>query len=198
MTDEVAISNLATVAEPELPSLLDLAEEPSTGIWEGVGFGPSKNWYPAVILEGYAAKNGTQWKTEDTASKDNSSRNMRLCFDVTNNKGEKRQTFESYNYRLEDLTAERITAVKAAREMYKGSRGAWPNKDLQRSSLALASLGAIERSLGFKLKRTDAGWLDVSVFIGQKLDVRLRAEVTEKGTYNAVAEIAKAGERTGK
>jgi hypothetical protein len=198
MTDDVAISNLATVAEPELPSLLDLADEPSTGNWEGVGFGPNKNWYPATVLAGYATKNGTQWQTEDTASKDGSSRNLRICYEVVNNKGEKRNTFESYNYRLEDLTAERIAAVKAAREMYKGTKGKWPNSDIQRSSLALASIGGLERAFGFRLKRTDAGWLDTSIFVGQKCDVRLGTETTERGTYNVVAEIAKAGERTAK
>lgn len=203
MTEDISsisIANLQTTAEPEIPSLLDLADEPSTGVWEGQGFGPHKNWYPATILEGYATKNGTQWLTQDTPSKDGSSRNLRLCFELTSAKGEKRNTFASYNYRLDDLTVERIQAVKNAREMFKGKKGKWSNADIQRSSLALASLGGLERSLGFKLKRTDAGFLDASVFVGQKLDVRLGVgKPNEKGaSYNEVFEIAKSGERVSK
>ena len=182
--DPNSTATMGLVSEGVIPDLSDLAEEPSQGAWPN-------GWYSAQIVEGYSTRKGTQFQTEDILAKNGESRNLRLCFVVTNAKGETRNIQEQYNYRPEDFTPERISAVKEARAEFKGVQGKWPGgaADLQRSSLALAKIGAIQKAIGFSLKSTEVG-LDASIFTGQSIDVRLT--VDEKG-YNQIKEVAKAG-----
>ncbi len=181
--------NNMTVASEEMPSLADYGREPSTGAWPD-------GWYAATILAGYATNSGHQWVTEDGPSKDGLSRNLRVCFHLKNKAGEERNYWTSFNYRLGDFTAERLGAIarvrkQAAAENWK----AWPGelKDLQRSSLAVASLGQFERALGFKLKLIPGVGLNASIFNGHQIDVRLR--MNEETSYSDVTEYAKLGER---
>lgn len=180
--------NNMTVQNEQLPSLADYAREPSQGAWPA-------GWYTAQVIEGYATGSGYQWETHDSASKDGTSRNMQICFVVTNSAGETRNIWTSFNYRLDDFTPQKLSAIAQLRKQYAGKKGAWAEKDLQRSSLAVASLGQFERALGFRLQRTEAGFLKTSIFVGQKLDVRLSINEEE---YNDVSEFAKLGERSNK
>lgn len=180
--------NNMNVQPEELPSLADYAREPSQGAWP-------KDWYKAQIIEGYATGSGYQWETHDAPSKDGTSRNMTVCFALTNSAGETRNIWVSFNYRLDDFTAQKLNAIIALRKQYAGKRGAWAEKDLQRSSLAIAQLGQFERALGFRFQRTPAGFLKTSVFVGQKMDVRLTINEEE---FNEVAEFARLGDRTDK
>jgi hypothetical protein len=194
-SNETNINNLALGDDGELPDLSDFGKEPSSGPWEHQGFGPSNNWYPAEVIEGYATASSFQWTTEDTASKDGASRNMRVCFRVTNSSNETRNIWASFNYRLDDFSARKLSAIKELREQYAGKKGAWAEKDLQRTSLAVASLGQFERAFDKKvrLSRTEAGNLNPGNLTGYKIDVRLG--VNEDG-YNTVEEYARLGERT--
>lgn len=213
------ITNLSLAAEEEL-SFEDIqrtAEEPT------VARGPwPRGWYTATIVEGYATPNGTQWRSEDQPSKDGTSRNLRVCFHLKNvaqrkeevvtvkrkgknfgpftcpalAAGEERFTWNAYNYRLFDLTKERIEAVEnirkvAAEEKWQGGR--WPDRysDLQRSSLAQGQLFQLYKAVGFAPKKVDAGFVDVQPLIGQQVDVHLGIN---EDSYNEITEIAKLGE----
>lgn len=181
------INNMSVHSE-EVPSLADYGREPSGIAWPD-------GWYKAEVIEGYATGSGFQWETGDKASKDGQSRNMTVCFVVTNREGENKNIWYSFNYRLNDFDPKRIAAVVELRKQYAGKKGAWAEKDFQRTSLAIASLGQFERALGFRLRRTPAGNLIVRPFFAQKMDVRMR---TNDEGYNDVAEFAKLDERTGK
>lgn len=171
----------------ELPSLSEFAEE-AGGAWP-VG------WYKAMVIDGYATRKGTVFTTEDTPSRDGQSRNMRLCLNVTGAAGT-RNTFDTFNYRISDFTPARLEQIKELRQQFKGTRGAWPGQaDAQRTSLAIANLGQLEKALGFRFKRHPEGYLVPGTFVGQKLDIRLG--VDDKG-YNEVTAYAAAGSRTGK
>lgn len=174
------------LAAEEVPSLLDLADDVSQGAWPN-------GWYKAQVIEGYQTKKGKQFLTEDAPSKQGDSRNLTLAITVTNVKGEERNIQDSTNYRITDFTPERISFVKEARTEYKGVKGRWPNADVQRSSLALASLGAIERAFASRFRHSPNGALVTAYFIGQKVDVRLKTN--EKG-FNEVAEYAPFGTKT--
>lgn len=177
----------ATMAE-ELPSLADFAQEPG-GAWP-------KGWYAATILEGYATPKGTVFQTLDNPSKAGDSRNLMICVSMDGGKLGTRNTFTQLNYRAGDFTADRMAAIKEAREQFKGARGAWTGQtDLQRSSLALAQLGQLEAALGFRLPLHPAGHILAAKLVGQKMDVRLGED--EKG-YNEINAFAKAGTRAKK
>ncbi len=169
-------------AVEEVPSLADFAEE-AGGAWP-------KGWYKAEIIEGYATHKGKVFTTEDTTSSKGDSRNMRLCFTVFGATGE-RTMQESFNYRPSDFSAERLQFIKEQRTEYKGVRGRWSDADAQRTSLALAKIGAIEKALGFSI-RTKDGLTTPARAVGQKIDVRLGQN--EEG-YNEITGFAKAGER---
>lgn len=185
MNEEVTLTG-APLASEELPDIADFAEEVG-GAWP-------KMWYRATIIEGYATRKGHQFITKDAPSKDGSSRNLQLCFLVTNVKGDERTLQESYNYRVSDLTPERLAHIKELREEFKSVQGQWPDRDGQRSSLAVAKLGAIKKAVGFNLTKGPDGGIMAGVFVGQQVDVLLG--IDDKG-YNFVSKIAKAGDKTG-
>jgi hypothetical protein len=186
----VDINNMS-VASEEMPSLADYGREPSTGAWPD-------GWYPTVILAGYATNSGFQWATEDTPSKDGMSRNLRVCFKMTNKAKEERNIWGSFNYRLADFTADRLAAIARVRKQAQAENwkpGAWPGelKDLQRSNLAVSTLGQFERALGFKLKLIPGTGLNASIFVGHQLDIRIA--VNPESNFSEVKEYAKLGER---
>lgn len=185
---EVSINDATEGLAGESVSLTDFAEDPS-GAW-------SPGWYKAEIIEGYATqKSGKVFTTEDSTSSKGDSRNLRLCFRVTNAKGDERTMQESYNYRPSDFTAERLTFIKEARAEYKGVKGRWSDADAQRSSLAIAKIGQFQKAIGFpQLKLTPAGGIVANVFVGQAVDVRL--SVDDNG-YNVVNAFAPTGSKTG-
>lgn len=170
------------LASEKLPNLDDFVED--------VGGSWPKGWYAAEIIEGYTTRKGTVFETGDEPSKNGDSRNLRLCLKLRNAKGEERTIQDSVNYRITDFTAERLAFIKEAREEYKGVKGRWPNADAQRSSLAVANVGAIQKATGDTFGRTPAGSLDPSTFIGKRVDVRL--SINEKD-YNEVSAYDKAG-----
>jgi hypothetical protein len=170
------------LAVEEVPSLADFAEE-AGGAWP-------KGWYRAEVIEGYATPKGKVFTTEDSTSSKGDSRNMRLCFTVFGATGD-RTMQESFNYRPSDFSAERLQFIKEQRAEYKGVRGRWSDSDAQRTSLALAKIGAIEKAVGFTL-RTKEGLTTPVRAVGQKIDVRLG--VNEEG-YNEITGFDKAGSK---
>lgn len=191
----------ATGLAPEgAPSLADIATpDEGRGAWE-------RGWYRAKILDGYTTGKGTVFETKDVTAKDPSSRNLFICFAVNGDvfvpsspdpakrklskgPGGTRNIRSTYNYRPSDLSTERVAAVKAAREHYKGVHGAWPDKAIQASSLSLGRLGQLETAVGFRLPFAD-GRFNPQPFIGQDVEVRLT--ITEEG-FSDVAAVAKAG-----
>lgn len=186
MSEEVTLNGVADdLLSEDVPSLAEYADEPG-GAW-------AKGWYTAEIIEGYSTRNGKQFVTEDEPSKRGDSRNLRMCFKVTRLNGEERNMQESFNYRVSDFTAERLQYIKEMRAEYKSVKGKWLGaEDAQRTSLAIAKLGQLEKAIGLKLKRTPQGNLVAGVFIGQKLDVYL--SVDENG-YNEVKQFAKLGDK---
>jgi hypothetical protein len=172
----------------ELPSLVDFAGEPG-GAWD-------KGWYRAEVIEGYATGKGTTFLTKDELSKGGDSRNVTFCFRVFNKAGQERTIFDQQNYRVTDFTPERLAQIKEGREANRGVKGKWTQGyqpgDLQRSSLAIATLGQFEKALGFRFKRGPNGALLPGVFIGQKVDVYLG--INKEG-YNDITEYAAAGSK---
>lgn len=170
----------ATAVAEDVPSLADFAEE-SGGAWPD-------GWYKAEIIEGYATAKGKVFTTSDGASQKGDSRNLRLCFKVTNSSGQERTMQESFNYRPSDFSPERLDFIKQARLEYANVKR-WADTDAQRTSLAIAKLGAIEKALGFTLRTKDGGMVPDRA-VGQKVDIRLT--VDEDG-YNKVSKFDKAG-----
>lgn len=171
------------LASEDVPSIADMAEEMG-GAWP-------KGWYRAEVIEGYSTRKGKVFTTEDNISQKGDSRNLRLCFRVTKGTDE-RQMQTSINYRTSDFTKERIAHVKEMREEYKGVKGRWADGDAQRSSLALARLGALEKTTKQSLKRTPEGGLVPHIFVGKKLDVYLG--VDDQG-YNEITGFAESGSK---
>jgi hypothetical protein len=181
MTDEVTLNGLTdTLTSEEVPDLSSYAEEPT-------GSALKAGWYDADVIEGYATRKGHQFATEDTVSQKGDSRNLRLCFKI----GE-RNLQESFNYRPTDFTPERLAHIKELREEFKGVKGKWADADGQRSSLAIAKLGQIQKAFGFPFKRTPSGQIVAASFVGQKVQVRVI--VNDEG-YNEVKEFAPAGSK---
>jgi hypothetical protein len=172
--------DVATVAE-EVTSLSDFAE-PTGGAWP-------KGWYAAEVIEGYKTQKGRVFETQDALSAKGDSRNVRLCLNVAGPGGD-RTMQTSLNYRPEDFTADRLAAIKQARQDHKGVQGKWSDApDLQRSSLAVGKIGQAEEAFGFALRSSD-NIIVASRALGQKVDVYLSE--TEEG-YNDVTKFAKAG-----
>lgn len=187
MTEFAEAVNLTdSLAAEAMPSLADFAEEPGGALTAG--------WYKAEIIEGYASRKGTQFETKDEVSQKGDSRNLTLCLKVSPKNADPRNMFERLNYRPTDFTPERIAYIKEARAEFKGVKGKWSDSDVQRSSLALAALGQIEKAVGLPFKRNTAGELVPTVLVGQLVDVRLR--VDDNG-YNEVTAHAPAGQFTG-
>jgi hypothetical protein len=171
------------LAVEEVASLADFAEEPG-GAW-------ASGWYKAEIIEGYTTQKGKTFLTEDGASQKGDSRNLRLCVKVFNGDSE-RTMQESFNYRPSDFTAERLAYIKEARIENKNVKGRWADADVQRSSLAIATLGQIEKALGQGFRRAN-GVLLTQPLVGKKLDVRLT--IGDNG-YNEITAFAPADSKT--
>ena len=172
----------------EMPDLSSFARPVSEGAWPA-------GWYQAKVIEGYATGSGFQWVTGDLPSKDNQSRNMTVCFSVTNSSGDERKTWTSFNYRSDDFTKQKLGAITELRQK-NAKLKQWPEKDLQRTSIAVASLGQFERAFAgmTRLKRTTQGNLATVNLIGYKMDLRL--SINDDG-FNEVEEFAPLGEKTG-
>lgn len=168
----------------DVPSLADFAEEPGGALAPG--------WYPAEIIEGYSTQKGKTFATEDTVSQKGDSRNLRLCFKVTSGSLE-RTMQDSYNYRVSDFHPDRLSFIKEMRSEFNGVQGRWSDTDAQRSSLAVAKIGAIEKALGFTLRSKAVEGMLAQRAVGNKVDVRLK--INPEG-YNEVAGFAPAGTRT--
>jgi hypothetical protein len=176
----------ADLAVEFAPSLEDFAEE-SGGAWPA-------GWYPGEIIEGYSTPKGKQFLTDDFVSGKGDSRNLRLCFRVQGALGD-RTIQEVFNYRPSDFTAERMAYVTQARLDHKGVQGKWnDDPDGQRSSLAVAKIGAIEKALGFSIHTVD-GRVVPGRAVGQKVDVRLN--INAEG-FNDITKFDKAGAKTGR
>jgi hypothetical protein len=193
VVDQVAAPdiNQMALAGEDMPSLAEMAHEPSSGAWPD-------GWYAATVLEGYATNSGHEFVTEDNPSKDGNSRNLRICIKAKNKSGEERNYFTSLNYRKGDLTAQTMGAVKSALQTAKEQKwknSEWPAewKDIHRSVIAIQGLAQLQRALGFKLGKTGEGIIKVAPFFGQKLDARLK--LNEETGYSDVMEFAKFEER---
>jgi len=170
----------------EMPSLVEFADEPG-GSWPD-------GWYGATVLEGYATKNGTVWQTADEPSKKGDSRNLRLCLKLDGGKLGTRNTFVSLNYRVDDFTSARLEQIKEMRQEFKGTQGKWPgHEDSQRTSLAIAKLGQVEKAFGFRLRRSPQGFMQPGPFVGKTVDVRLGPD--KNGQYSEVKAYAPFGSR---
>jgi len=187
MTSDVSLNGVVDDLSAEaMPDLTEFAEEPG-GAW-------TPGWYPAEIIEGYQTRKGKEFVTADSISNKGDSRNLRLCLKVVS--GDQERTMqENFNYRVTDFTPERMAFIKESRDENKGVKGAWADRDAQRSSLAIASLGQIQKAVGFGFKRTPDGALVAAPLLGQKVDVRLG--IDDKG-YNVINAFAPAGSKTAK
>jgi hypothetical protein len=177
-------------APEEMPSFADLAE-PTGGAWP-------KGWYTAEIIEGYATGNGHTFSTEDKLSNMGDSRNLIICFALDGGKlmpGQTRKTFSQLNYRVDDLTAARVAAVRKAREVFGGEKTWTGNTDIQRSSIVMGKFGQLEGALGFVLPKHPLGYFAPLQLVSQKMDVRLGED--DKG-YNVITAYAKAGTKAKK
>lgn len=187
----IDITNMA-LAEEELPSLTDIAQEPSSGAWPD-------GWYKATIIEGYSTNRGAQFETSDTLSKAGNSRNLLLCMTVQNG-AETRNMFGRLNYKLEDFDPQRLVKVKQLREQAKKEKwgNKWPDelKAFQATNLSMGRLGQIEAAVGFRFKRTQAGFINVKPLVGQQVDVHLR--LNQETSFSEITEYAKLGDRTNK
>lgn len=183
MNLEETIQGMPTEEVPTSVDLRDLASEPG-GAW-------AKGWYPGEIIEGYLA-GSHQFLTQDTVSKKGDSRNLLVCYRLTNG-AQVKTTFQQYNYRLSDFTAQRIEAVKNIRKEMGGVKGKWSGyEDLQRSSLALGQLGQLQKATGVAFTfHPDTKAILVAGLVGAKIDVRLG--IDEESGYNEVTGLAALG-----
>lgn len=169
------------LATEDVPSLSDFAEVPGGALPRG--------WYSAEIIEGYSTRSGKQFLTEDVPSQKGDSRNLRIAVKVTPRVGDPKNLFTTINYRVTDFNPDRLSYIKELRNEMKGVKGRWPDTDAQRTSLAIAFLGQLEKALGVPFKRTSQGII-VTPLIGKKVDARLN--VNEDG-YNDITAFAQAG-----
>jgi hypothetical protein len=167
----------------EILGLEEFADEPQ-GAWP-------KGWYPLEIIEGFQTKKGTVIQTSDAVSSKGDSRNLKLCVKVVGPTGE-RTMIASFNYRPTDFTPDRMAYIKEMRQENKGVRGAWADRDAQRSSLALAFIGGLSKAVGFSPKRTSDGTLVAAAYVGLKLDGYLGIDI--KG-FNEVRQFAAPGSK---
>src|SRR5216684_865203 len=160
-TSAVSLNDVTDGLSGEAVDLRSMAEEPG-GAW-------TPGWYKAEVVEGFStAKSGKVYTTEDAVSSKGDSRNLRICVRVARPDGQERTMQETFNYRPSDFTSERITFVKEARVEFKDIRS-WPDKDAQRSSLAIAKIGQFQKAI-------DVGSLKPFEFVGKRLDVRLSTD----------------------
>jgi hypothetical protein len=194
--------NESTGLAPEsAPSLADLATPE-----EGAGAWPD-GWYRGEIIAGYATGTGKAFETTDQMAKDPVSRNLFICLrldggvyvpssrkqsdrKLMQGPGGTRNIRATFNYRITDLSAERIAQIKDARERFKDVQGAWPDKSLQASSLSIGRLGQLEKAVGFKLPII-GGRTNPAPFVSQKLDVRL--SFNSETEFSDVAAVAASG-----
>lgn len=182
MTTETLDSMTTGLASEEVPSLADFAEAPGGALTSG--------WYSAEIIEGYTTrKAGKVFTTADFVSGKGDSRNLRLCFRVQVPGNDPREMQESFNYRPSDFTKERLAYITQARLDHKGVQGKWnDDPDGQRSSLAVAKIGAIEKALGFPLRTVDG--MAPAKAIGTKVDIRV---FINSDGFNEITKFDKAG-----
>lgn len=183
-------------------SRFEFAKQESTGPW-------ADGWYPGVIVPQYeAGANNTLFKTEDTLAQKGDSRNIRICFAVAREDKtaglvtiDTRYISHTVNYRMEDLTDERIAEVQAYKERQgKTPVKNWSDKDIQRSFLSYAKLHELERVLGKELTQNGSGF-DVEPLITCNADVRIYTEEKSDGSgkkFNSIGNVAPAGTRIGK
>ncbi len=186
MSTSVSLTDVTDGLAAESVSLADFAEEPG-GAWP-------TGWYKSEIVEGYStAKSGKEYHTEDAVSTKGDSRNLRLCVKITRADGDSRTLQESFNYRPSDFTAERLAFIKSSREDNKGAKGRWADTDAQRSSLAIAKIGQIQKACGHAEIKLANGGIAVGPFIGATPDVRVG--IDENG-YNIITGFSPAGTKT--
>lgn len=172
------VSLTGDLAQERVVDLSDFAEAPGGALPRG--------WYAAEVIEGYATRNGKQFVTSDTVSKNGDSRNLRLCIKVST-ATEPHNLQEVLNYRPSDFTPERLAFIKEMRSEFKGTKGRWANADVQRSSLAVASLGQVGKAMSIGTPLTAEGNIKAGAFVGKKLDVRV--SIDDNG-YNVVTGYA--------
>ena len=184
MNANVTLNGVAEglASEGRVVSLEEFADEPG-GAWQ-------KGWYPATIIEGYTTAKGKTFATEDSVSTKGDSRNLRVCLKVANGTNE-RTMQNSFNYRPSDFTAERLAFIKEAREEYRNVKGRWSDGDAQRSSLAIAKLGQVQKATLKSFIFDDH--MDVTKLFNVPVDVYL--SIDENG-YNEVTAFAPAGAKT--
>lgn len=179
-TDTITLDDAtASLTGEGAVDLGDVAEEVG-GAWPA-------GWYKAEVIEGYTTRNNKTFLTEDAPSRNGESRNARVCFRITRlvkGETEERTMQETFNYRPADFTADRIAYVKEIRQEFKNVKGAWPDKDGQRSSLALAKLGQFQKALALtSLPLTANGTINPASFVGKKLEVQLGID---ENLYNEI------------
>jgi hypothetical protein len=182
----VSLNDVTVGLADEGVDLRDMAEEPS-GAW-------ASGWYKSTIIEGYAtAKSGKQLNTEDTISKNGDSRNLRVCFKLVRANGDERTLTETYNYRPSDFTPERVAYIKELRVELKDVKH-WPDKDAQRSSLAIAKISQLQKAVGLERIKFVNNGIAAAAFVGGTPDARIG---TDDNGYNVVTAFAPAGTKTG-
>lgn len=190
--NEYDVNAVDTAAGEPINGELDFsgfADEPTQGAWPD-------GWYSATISEGYATKRGFEKHTEDVVSQKGDSRNLRICFRISNAKGEVRNLQEQFNY-VPDLllTKDGVQALQHAREAFKNEKS-WPGeaKSMQSSSITMGRLGQLQKATGRKLVAASLTF-GYGPLVGASLDVRLS---TDKSGYNVVKEFAPAGTKVAK
>ncbi len=181
MTETLVDVATDTVSEV-VPSLDDFANDPG-GAWPN-------GWYRATVIQGYASTKGKQFVTGNVVSQRGDSFNARICLKLVGPKGE-RIIQENINYRTSDFSADRLAFIKQAREENKGVRGRWADTDAQRTSLALGTIGEVEKAFGVTIRTLD-GVLTPATLNGKSVDVRLSTD--DKG-FNVPTGYTKAGEK---
>lgn len=171
------------LAQERVLDLSDMADEPGGALAPG--------WYSFDIIEGYSTRKGTQFVTEDTISKDGASHNSRICLSIKPIKGDPRNLQTSFNYRTSDFSPERIQHIKEMRAELKQVKQ-WPDRDAQRTSLALARLGQLGKATKVGVPLTSDNTLIPAKFIGSGGDVRV---IIDSNGYNEAVEYAEAGTR---
>lgn len=183
--DDNATTNLPDVVDL---SGFDTSEEERPQWEEGI--------YQAVVTNGYVTQSGFAWTTIDKPSKNNDSRNVTLCFQVTRQDGEKMDVAAPNftNYRVEDLTASRqataATAkarnearIKEARAHGEEANKKWDDPDIQRTYLALVGIKRLQELNGGPLEKNSngTGGFNLSPLVGKSTFVVLRKD--KEGKY---------------
>lgn len=185
---EVSLNGVTDSLTGESVNLTDFAAE-TGGAWPN-------GWYSAEIIEGYATPKGFQFTTADAPSQKGDSRNLRICARLTpSSGGDPRNMQESFNYRASDFSPERLAYIKEARVEYKDVKGAWPDRDVQRSSLAIAKIGQLQKALALDTLPLVDGGVVAGAFVGKSVDIRLS---TDENGYNVFSAFAPTGTKVKK